>query len=420
MVANTKEGKTLLILGSLSEFVRLTHMAKDRGWRTIVCDGYPDGQAKAFADRSYDIDVRDIPALAAMAKEEKVDAIITSFSDLLFETMVKTAGAAGLPCYMTEEQLPYYRDKNRMKELLLQLGISTPAYAMIQEDFTPDNLKELHFPVVTKPVDMYGSRGLYVLHSAEEVRKYFKEACASSGRKEILVEEYNTGYEFNLMSWVHKGEIHILGIADREKSPTGNHSIPVSTRNIYPSRLIQQVYEPALSILKKYIAATGQKEGALSMQFFWQPGEEVSVCEIAGRFLGYEHELIEYSSGICLEELLLNYAAGDEKAIEAQLNAHSAFSENSSAVVYFQGRPGIIENINAASDVASWPEIAFSQLFCQKGDLIGSQPYVARYYINGKRDWIDQISQKVIDHMTVLDKEGTELLYQNKIPNYPE
>ena len=133
MVANTKEGKTLLILGSLSEFVRLTHMAKDRGWRTIVCDGYPDGQAKAFADRSYDIDVRDIPALATMAKEEKVDAIITSFSDLLFETMVKTAGAAGLPCYMTEEQLPYYRDKNRMKELLLQLGISTPAYAMIRK-----------------------------------------------------------------------------------------------------------------------------------------------------------------------------------------------------------------------------------------------------------------------------------------------
>src|SRR5699024_12128659 len=51
-----------------------------------------------------------------------------------------------------------------------------------------DLLEGLRFPVVTKPVDMYGSRGLYVLNSPQEVRRYFGKASSFSRQKKILVE----------------------------------------------------------------------------------------------------------------------------------------------------------------------------------------------------------------------------------------
>ena len=72
----------LLILGTLGEFVQLVKKSKERGYYTIVCDGYPDGPARQYADASYVIPVTDIDAVAELCQKEKVDGIITSFSDL--------------------------------------------------------------------------------------------------------------------------------------------------------------------------------------------------------------------------------------------------------------------------------------------------------------------------------------------------
>ncbi len=99
----------LLILGSLREFVQLIQTAKSRGIYTIVCDGYPDSVGKKIADKSYDIDVGDTDRIVSICQLERVDGIITSFSDYLFECMVKIANKAGLKCYFSPEKLDYYR-----------------------------------------------------------------------------------------------------------------------------------------------------------------------------------------------------------------------------------------------------------------------------------------------------------------------
>ncbi|MCA5960701.1 hypothetical protein LC724_10170 [Blautia sp. RD014234] len=137
-----------------------------------------------------------------------------------------------------------------------------------------------------------------------------------------MVEEYNEGYEFNMMSWVLDGEIHVISIADREKTPVCTNDIPISTRNVYPSRLIHNVYDEAKDILQKVANYTGQTSGVLSMQFFWSPGEPVSVCEVAGRFFGYEHELVDYCCGLKVENLLLDYLYDDTSLRNTLKNIH--------------------------------------------------------------------------------------------------
>lgn len=56
----------LVVIGSLMENVRLVKKAKERGYYTIVCDGYENGPAKKIADQYYDINVRDVDAIAQM------------------------------------------------------------------------------------------------------------------------------------------------------------------------------------------------------------------------------------------------------------------------------------------------------------------------------------------------------------------
>ena len=161
----------LLILGTLGEFVQLVCKAREKGYYTIVCDGYPDGPAREFADEAYQIPVTDTEKIAELCREKEIDGIITSFSDLLLECMVKIADRAGLPCYLKPEQLPWYRDKSRTRELLQELGLPTPGFQKIPTAVLKDPdrklrlkelLKGLRYPVVSKPLDKYGSRGIYI------------------------------------------------------------------------------------------------------------------------------------------------------------------------------------------------------------------------------------------------------------------
>ena len=164
--------KRLLILGTLGEFEQLVQKARARGIYTIVCDGYPDGPARAFADESYVIPVTDTDRIAAPCKEKQVDGILTSFSDLLLECMVKISVKAGLPCYLNPEQLPWYRDKSATRGLLEELGLPSPGFAKIPTSgLAPELIAHLHFPLVTKPLDKYGSRGIYVVHNLEELKQ---------------------------------------------------------------------------------------------------------------------------------------------------------------------------------------------------------------------------------------------------------
>lgn len=414
----------LMILGSLGEFTALVKAAKARGYETVVCDGYACGPAKTEAHAHYDVDVRKIETIAKICIREQVDGIITSFSDLLLECMVKIADKTGLPCYLTPAQLPCYRDKAVMKDLLTTLGIGTPKFTCLEKDFPNEALADFAFPIVTKPLDKYGSRGLFVLDSVEKLRQSFDEVCESSDIKKILVEEYHDGHEFNMMTWVHKGRVYVLSVADREKSPVPTKDIPISSRNVYPSRLTDHVLTEATAILETYIRATGQTEGALSMQFFWKPGEPIQVCEIAARFFGYEHELVEISGGLSIEELLLD-SLYDPKGLERRLSVHDPHLPKVSATLYFHGREMVIADQRAARALMKLPGVLENGtlLFYEDGEAVvwhGPKPYVARYYITGKdRSQMDALTRQIFEEITIKDPQGLEILYRNVLPVYP-
>jgi biotin carboxylase len=425
---------TLLVLGASEEFIELVRLARERNVRTVVCDGRPGAPAKAGADLAVDIPVTSHAKIAQLCRREGVDGIVTGFSDLLLECATHIAHLAELPFYLRPEQLPFYRDKSVMKEMFHKLGIGCARHVVLHagdsdEDKAPDarrpkpatTLADLRFPVVAKPTSLYGSRGVTVLHSPDELREHARAVFAETPDEPLLVEEYNEGFEFNLMSWVRGGTVHILGIADREKTPLGPRDIPYSCRNIYPSRLQPQVEAEALDILQRIVGYTGQREGELSMQFFWQPGGRIEVCEVAARFLGYEHELIAYAGGLSLEELMLD-ATYDEPALDALLARNNPRLPRSAAVLYFQGRPGTVGSLDELRRMAELTGVERLWLFYQEGEQVApfAQPYFARCVMAAPtRAQIDQLTREAYALAHVPDAvDGVELLHQNQTTCY--
>ncbi len=413
--------KTLMILGALEEFVSLVRLAAKHGIRTVVVDGNEGAPAKAYADAAYTVDIRDSKACADIAKKEGVDAITTAYSDLLLECMVNIADLAQLPCHLTPDQLPYYRDKECINDTCRLLGIPTQQSVRLTADFADSMLDGMQFPMVIKPLDLYGSRGLVIVHSIGEIRRHFHDSCALSARQEVLAEEYNPDHEFNIQCWVRHGKVHVLGIADREKTSFDPLTVPLSTRNVYPSRLISSVYQDAFNALTAYIRHTHQMEGPLSMQFYWGEGRGFEVGEIAGRFLGYEHELIEYSSGLSIEALLLAGAV-DDAAVDELLRQCNPFSNETAAVVYFHAKDGIVADLSGAEAASKLGDVVYSQIFYGKGDRIGApqtQPYAARYDIKAStRQRADEISEHILETASMTDSHGQELLLKGKLSAY--
>lgn len=420
----------VLILGTLGEFTEMVREAGKRGYETIVCDGYPNGDARKYADRDYTIPVTDIDAIAQMCRKEKVDGIITSFSDLLLECMTKIADKAGLPCYLKPEQLAWYRDKSVCREVLKQLGLPTPGFCKISvemlkqgsENEIEKRLTGLHYPLISKPFDKYGSRGIFIIHDRSEIRRKALQTAEFTACQEILIEEYNSGCEFNMMTWVMDGRVNVISIADREKTETEEGMLPVSTRNVYPSRFLAEVEKDATDILQRYIEYTGQTEGALSMQFFWKPGSGIQVCEIAARFFGYEHELTDMVYGFRIEELLLDYLYEKEK-IPVMFAGHNIHApQKYGAVLYFQGRQLQIADQKAARRLAEENCVVKPWIFYNEGETVieyGPNPYLALYYIEADtREKLERETEKFFNEMSIRDPEGKEVAYRNRIPEY--
>lgn len=412
----------LMILGSMDEFVELVNAAKSRGIFTIVCDGYSDGPAKSVADLSLDIDVRNTSQIASACKELKVDGIIASFSDLLAECLVAIAHEADLPCYSTPDAFRPLRDKTLMKQMFADIGVPTPKSVELGEAFEDGDLAGLSFPCVMKPVNGYGSRGVYVVSSSEDIRRLYSDTASYSSSNRILVEAYNEGYEFNMMTWVLDGDPIILSIADREKSYEIPDAIPHVSRIVYPSRLLDDVLPEAKEIARRIANYVGICTGPLSMQFFYSPDSGIEVCEAAGRLFGYEHELIEYASGFSIEDLLLNYVY-DQRAMQEQLLNHDPHHPRCSAGLYFHGHERIIEDSSVVSSFSGEPEVREALVYYQAGDCVGhgvgAKPYVARIYLEANdRNRIDELTESLYQRAFVADTAGANVLYSNQMVNY--
>lgn len=412
----------MLILGSMDEFVDLVKLAKSQNIYTVVCDGYEHGPAKQFADIAYTIDVRNTDEIVELCESERVDGIITSFSDLLAECMVDIADKAGLPCYAKPESFRYLRDKSLMKQMFKDLGINTPLSSAVHRGSIESDLSGIGFPCVVKPVNGYGSHGVYLLDSADEVSAYFDEVASYSSCDYILAERYCRGHEFNMMNWIVDGEVATMSLADRETSTHVAHAIPHVSRIVYPSRLIGCVLDDARDIVKRVADYIGIKNGPLSMQFFYSDEEGLQVCETAGRLFGYEHELVSLACGLSIEELLLDQVY-DFDSLKATLKDHHPFHPACSAGLYFHGYEREIADVSAALAAAREPHVVDMSLYYQPGETIGrevgNKPYVVRYYLESENlETIDSITQRLFDTVRILDPGGNNLLYSNQMTLY--
>ena len=183
--------KTLMILGGSRYVVPLILKAKELGVFTITVDYIPDNVAHSYSDLYLNISVVDKEAVLRAATKYKIDGITSFACDPGVCTMAYVSNKLNLPSVGPYESVCILQNKNSFRTFLKDNGFNVPfsqAFTTF-EDFKKD-INHFSFPLIVKPSDSAGSKGVTKIMDESMMKKAFELAIANSLSKSIIVEEF--------------------------------------------------------------------------------------------------------------------------------------------------------------------------------------------------------------------------------------
>ena len=153
-------------------------------------------KAIAYADRFLRISTMDRQAVLQAARNEKIDYILTACGDQPLSTMAYVSEQIGIPTYLTDQEVKFLTNKRFMKEKMLANGIPTAKHIYINKNWNGE-LPDLKYPLVIKPVDSNGSKGVKKVIKLSELKGALQEAFSYSISGDVIIEEFKYGEELS-------------------------------------------------------------------------------------------------------------------------------------------------------------------------------------------------------------------------------
>lgn len=281
-----KQKRILLLGGSAQQLVAI-RAAKELGYYTILCDYLSDNPGQYEADKFYGISTTDIEAVCKIAKDEQVDGILAYASD-----------PAALPAAIVAERLGLPTNPAKSVEIL---GLKYPWRQFLRNNgfacpkvysFSPatsiaeirEHTSDFTFPLVVKPTDSSGSKGVTMLTDWAGIENAISWADKYSRNKVLLIEEYiQRGYPSVIGGdiFVWNGKIVLYGemecLRDIQKSPL----IPIGEKK--PLQVSELQKEHIYSELQRIVSALDIRFGELNIEIILDKNDNVHFLELGPR-----------------------------------------------------------------------------------------------------------------------------------------
>src|SRR6266487_6477033 len=256
-----------------------------------------------------------VRTIVEFAREHPIHAII-SVDDSATELAARAGTALGL-AHNSPQAAEAARDKLLMRALMSAGGAPCPIFRPFSLSDDPAWIAiQVSYPCVVKPLRLSGSRGVIRANDPDEFVVAFnrlKRLLISEGHAEhetsMLVEDFIPGFEVALEGMLTHGQLKVLALFDKPDPLEG----PFFEETIYttPSRLDAKVQEDIARCVATAAASLGLREGPVHAEL---RVNELGpwMLEIAGRSIGgLCSTILEFGSGMCLEELILRHAVGE-------------------------------------------------------------------------------------------------------------
>ena len=415
------KNKKLLILGGDALSCELVKAAKSLGVFTMVTDWYPlsKSPAKQIADKYFMVSSADIEAVLELIKEEHVDGVITGFTDSVLPYYQKICEKANIPCYLTSSQVQATTNKHKFKELCHKFSIPVVEEYKLNGSLSATDLNKIQYPVILKPADNSGGRGINICKNTEEFIKGYQHALSFSKTKSVLAEKYMTGSEVTIFYTLNNGDIILSAMGDRHIKHNQTGVIPLPVAYTFPSKYLQKYQETIDEKVRKMFESLGMQNGIVFIQSFVENGSLI-IYEMGYRLTGsLEYKLIEKINGYNPLNMMINFALTGKMGSEKTLaNADPNFKYWACNIT-FLAKPGKIKTIIGLEKIKKMPDVLDIVISYKVGDTIPekvkgtlSQVVFRVFAIAESKSELAQKMEKIQKSVKVISSEGQNMLLQ--------
>lgn len=415
MIDKVIEGKKILVFGGIGPMTDLITLAHRNHVKVGVADYNKDTHMKKIADYVHDINILDIDEVVKLYKDNHYDGIITNFNDMLMPYAAEIASRVGAYVPYDKEQIKMSTDKRFFKNKCLEYGVNVPKEYSICAEEDIQNVGDI-FPVIVKPVDGSGSKGISICRDKNELLSGYRKAKETSKCGEIIVEEYiEYDDEVNLTYIIINGKAQLAAVHDRYFNHSQKNVMRVPDIYIYPSKYTNIIMDSMNKTIVHMLEGIGLQNGSLFLQgcvkdnvvYLYEAGMRLNGCKT--------YQILEYENKFNTFEHLLNYALTGHFCDGHDFNP---LFKKWYATWNVVAKPGAtIEKIVGAEEIASYPWMIHNGMAYFPGDTIPQTAAGTLIQLQSRIHLSGDTKEELFEHLEktftlyhVYDKNGQDVL----------
>lgn len=370
---------------------------------------------KQIANESFDIDTQDVETIIELVKEKRIDGIFVGASEENMIPAITVSEKTEARFYTTREQWELLSNKRFFMEYAQKHNIPTPKNYTLTEEFRREELDRIKYPVIVKPTDGSGAKGLNACYNEKELIYYYKEAMKYSPKKDVIVEELITDSEEVFFIYtIQNGKGNLSAAFTKSVVKSEKHYVSLPIFHIYPSRYIDEFMENVNDDMQNMFQDIGLKNGVISLQGFHSKN---GFCFFeAGYRMGGEqmYVLTEKMNGTNSLHMMLNLVLCGKMEEYDIAEKDSARFPYPCCNYYVPLKSGVISQILGLGEVEKMPQVLNVTRIRFPGDVIDENNSLGRVALrlhvwDETPEKLASTLEKLSAMIRILDENGNEM-----------
>lgn len=363
--------RRLLVIGGGIEQVRAYELAREMGYDVVGSDMSEEAPALALASHFLRASTRDpeetVAAVLPFHEHTPIHGVMTLANDVPL-TVAEVARALDLPGPSVETGR-IASDKLLMKQAFEGSGVPVPPYREVASTAELRRaLEEWGAPIVVKPVDGRGARGVLRVTAETDFEWAFTRALGFSDKGRVIAEDFIPGLQLSTESFVTGGRCYTASWSERNYEHLDRFApYIIENGGVLPATLTPDEIDAVESVVTSAAAAMLVTEGPVKGDIVLGPDGPV-VIEMAARLSGGYlcTDQIPLARGVDLVRQTIHAAMGEPIDPADLVPEHRCFL----GVRHFFPPPGRVRSVSGFEEMCSQPWIAKAVLYAHPGDLI--------------------------------------------------
>ncbi len=361
--------KRLMLLGGIRYLLPVIKSAHEQGYYVITADYLPDNIAHKFSDEYVNVSIVDKEAVLRVAQEKQIDGIMSFGVDPGVVSAAYVQEKMGLPSFGPYHSVEILQNKDKFRAFLTEHGFNVPkAKGYSSTESALADVAEWSFPVIVKPTDSAGSKGVTRVDEPGQMKSAVAHAFEKSISGHIIVEEFieKQGCSSDTDSFSENGKLKFVSFcAQRFDTDASNPYTPAAYT--WPSTFTKEEEAYLTEEIQRLITLLGMKTNIYNIETRIGTDGKPYIMELTPRGGGNRLcEMLHYATGVDMITAMTRYCVGDSVPEIKQLPYNGHWAE----IILHAGKNGRFVSMDIADTLPA--EIVERDIWVSPGDEVHS------------------------------------------------